>query len=60
MSNYTIAVWDITFYKVGEDGEALTDNKGNVQLYDATDYDCSYLAEGLDDDDLEEINYVGN
>ena len=54
MNNYTIAVWEITFYKVGEDGEALTDSKGNVQLYDATDYDCSYLAEGLDDDDLEE------
>ena len=56
MSNYTIAVWDITFYKVGEDGEALTDNKGNAQLYTATDYDCSYLAEGLDDDDLEEVS----
>lgn len=58
--NHSIAVWEITFYKVGEDDEALTDNKGNVQLYTATDYDCSYLAEGLNDDDLEEINYVGN
>ena len=53
--NYSIAVWEITFYKVGEDGDVLTDNKGNVQLYNATDYDCSTLAEGLDDDDLEEI-----
>ncbi len=53
--NHSIAVWDLTFYKVGEDGDALTDNKGNVQLYYATDYDCSYLAEGLDDDDLEEV-----
>ena len=52
---HSIAVWEITFYKVGEDGEALTDNKGNAQLYTATDYDCSYLAEGLDDDDLEEV-----
>lgn len=58
--NHSIAVWEITFYKVGEDDEALTDNKGNAQLYTATDYDCSYLAEGLNDDDLEEINYVGN
>lgn len=58
--NHSIAVWEITFCKVGEDGEALTDNKGNAQLYTATDYDCSCLAEGLDDDDLEEINYVGN
>ena len=55
MSNYTISVWDITFYKLGEDGEPLTDNKGNVQLYNVTDYDCSYLAEGLGDDDLKEI-----
>ena len=53
--NHSIAVWDLQFYKVGEDGEPLTDNRGNVQLYSATDYDCSYLAEGLDDDDLEEI-----
>ena len=53
--NYSIAVWDLQFYKVDEDGDALTDNKGNVQLYYATDYDCSYLAENLQDDDLEEI-----
>ena len=54
---YSIAVWDLTFYKVAEDGNPLTDNKGNVQLYNAPkyDYDCSYLAEGLDDGDLEEI-----
>ena len=50
-----IAVWDIQFYKVGEDGEALTDNKGNPQLYTVADYDCSHLAEGLVDDDLEEV-----
>ena len=56
MSNYTIAVWDITFCKIGEDGEPLTDNKGNLQLYNATDQDCSHLAEGLGDDDLEEVS----
>lgn len=68
--NHSIEVWDITFYKVDEDGKALTDNKGNVQLYTATDrkhplfwedplYDqphlASLLTEGLDDNDLEEI-----
>ena len=52
---HTIAVWDIQFYKVGEDGEPLTDNRGNVQLYSANDYDCTYLADGLDDDDLLEV-----
>jgi len=55
MKNYSIAVWDVQFYKVDEDGDALTDNKGNVQLYNVTDYDCTYLAEGLDEDDLEVV-----
>ena len=53
--NHSILVWDLTFYKIDENGDALTDNKGNVQLYWATDYDYSYLAEGLDDDDLKEV-----
>ena len=52
---HSIQVWDIQFYKMNEEGDALTDNNGNVQLNNVTDYDCSYLAEGLDDDDLEEI-----
>tara|TARA_R110002074_G_scaffold376750_3_gene553897 strand:+ start:364 stop:570 length:207 start_codon:yes stop_codon:yes gene_type:complete len=64
---HSIAVWDVTFYKVDEDGEALTDNRGNVQLYNAlgtaftngTDFTngaaFAHLAEGLDDDDLEEV-----
>ena len=62
MSNYTIAVWDITFCKVGEDGEPLTDNKGNLQLYTALGTDFTngaafaHLAEGLGDDDLEEVS----
>ena len=51
----SLEVWDIQFYKVDEDGNPLRDNKGNVQLYNATNYDCSYLAEGLDEDDLEEV-----
>jgi hypothetical protein len=54
--NHSIAVWDVQFYKVGEDGNALTDSKGNLQLYTSKrNHDCSYLAEGLDDDDLVEI-----
>ena len=53
---HSIAVWDLTFYKIGEDGEELTDNKGNVQLYYVTDWSRYInLAEGLDDDDLEEV-----
>ena len=52
---YSVAVWDIQFYKIDEEGDAMTDKKGNVQLYTMSDYDCSYLAEGLDVDELEEI-----
>tara|TARA_R110000787_G_scaffold44918_5_gene109867 strand:+ start:565 stop:732 length:168 start_codon:yes stop_codon:yes gene_type:complete len=54
MSNI-IAVLDIQFYKVGEDGEPLTDINGNIQIYKAVDFDCSYLADGLDEDDLEAV-----
>jgi len=52
---HSIAVWELTFYKIGEDGEPLTDNKGNVQLYNAPDRDCEHLSEGLFDGDLEEV-----
>ena len=52
---YSVAVWDIQLYKIDEEGDAMTDKKGNVQLYTMLDYDCSYLADGLDVDELEEI-----
>lgn len=52
---YYIAVWDLTFYKADEFGHALTANDGSVQLYHAPNYDCSYLADGLTDDDLVDI-----
>jgi hypothetical protein len=52
---YSILVWNLQFFKIDEDGVPLTDNKGNVQLYNAIDYDYTYLADGLDDDDLEEV-----
>ena len=50
--NYSIAVWDIQFYKIDEDGDALTDSEGNVKLFDAPDFDCSWITEDMDDCDL--------
>ena len=50
-----IAVWDLTFYRQDEEGNALKDDNGNVITYRVENYDSSYLAEGLDIDDLEEI-----
>ena len=53
---YSIEVWDIQFYKVDEDGNPLTDNKGNVQLFtEGGNMDLSYVAEHVTDDELWEV-----
>ena len=49
-----IAVWDLTFYRVDDDGNELKDDNGKVITY-RTETDCTYLADGLDIDDLEVI-----
>jgi len=61
MSNdkYRIAVWDLVFYRVDEDGNEELDEDGNVKLYDMPDYDCSHLADGLDVDDLTPVKFTG-
>tara|TARA_R110000751_G_scaffold26104_1_gene70297 strand:+ start:2915 stop:3094 length:180 start_codon:yes stop_codon:yes gene_type:complete len=51
--NYSIAVFDLNFYRVDEDGNAEQDAQGRIKIYDCPDYDCSYLAEGLELEDLE-------
>ena len=51
-----IAVWDLTFYRLDEDGNALEDDDGKVITYRVENYDASYLTEGLDIDDLEETD----
>lgn len=50
----SIAVWDITFYRLDDEGNPLKNKEGKVITYNVKNYDCSYLAEGLDIDDLEE------
>lgn len=53
---YSIAVWDLTFYKVAEDGNPLTDNRGNVQLFTSSrNMDFSWVADSVDANELEEI-----
>jgi len=55
MNNYSIAVWDIQFYKVDEDGNELLNDDGSVKLFfENSNFDYSYLAESINDDDLEE------
>ncbi len=54
---YSIAVWDVTFYLVDkETDDPLLNDDGSVREFHADDhFDCSYLTEGLDVDDLTEI-----
>ena len=53
--NYSIAVWDLTFYKVDEDGNELLNEDGSTKLFYERHSDYTNHAEGLNDDDLEEI-----
>ena len=56
---YTIAVWDLIFFRVDEDGNEEVDADGNIKLYDAEWYDCSHLADGIDVEDLTEVKHTG-
>lgn len=52
--HYTIEVWDLTFHLVDEDGNPKTDDDGYVEIYEAPQFDCSFVSDfcGLDIDDL--------
>ena len=52
----TILVWDSTFYKQDDDGNAVLNKNGNVQIYNAPDMDYSDLAESVEEKDLEEVS----
>ena len=50
-------IFEITFYKCDEDGEPITDSKGNIKLYNPKGKwkSLEYLCEDTDDNDFEEI-----
>lgn len=53
---YSIAVWDIQFYKVDEDGNELLNEDGSVKLFTSSrNMDFSWVAESADANELEEI-----
>jgi len=53
---YSIAVWDIQFYKVDEDGNELLNEDGSTKLFtEGGNMDLSYIAEHVTDDELWEI-----
>lgn len=52
---YTLGVYNLTFYKVDDDGEPLLNPDGSVKEFYVDWYDCSHLAEGITDEDLIEV-----
>jgi hypothetical protein len=58
MNRHTVEVFEVIFCKIGEDGEPLTNNRGNPQLYMLKDNNkSSSVKELVEDKDLKEINY---
>jgi len=53
---YSMAVWDIQFYKVDEDGNELLNDDGSIKLFTGNrNMDFSWVAESADANELEEI-----
>jgi len=53
---YSIAVWDIQFFKVDEDGNELLNEDGSVKLFTSShNMDFSWVAESADANELEEM-----
>ena len=56
---YVIGVWDITYCVIDTDTDEPIRNKdGTVKLFRADNYNYSYLADGLDVDDLKEAQPI--
>ena len=51
----TYLIYDISFYKVNDDGEPTRDGDGRVKLYNPKGRwkELEYLCEDRDDDDFE-------
>lgn len=53
---YTIGVWDMTYYVYDDEADDYVRNAdGSVKEFCASHIDYSYMADGIDVDDLEEI-----
>ena len=53
---HTIAVWDIHFYKVDEDGNELLNDDGSIKLFTQTrDIDLSWIADSVSENDIQEV-----
>jgi hypothetical protein len=56
--NYTVAVWDVTYFVVDENDNPIKNEDGSVkEFYTNEDvYDYCHLSEGITVDDLKEIS----
>jgi hypothetical protein len=52
--NYTIYVWDCTFYLMDGDGNEVLNDDGTIKIFEAPNNDWSYMAESIEVEDLEE------
>jgi len=53
---YSVAVWDIQFCKVDEDGNELLNDDGSVKMFtESRDIDLSWVADSIYEDDVKEV-----
>jgi hypothetical protein len=55
---HSIMVWDLKLCKIDDEGVALLNADGSIKLFNATDYLCEDIQNGLEDVDLEECETV--
>ena len=53
---YKIGVWDLTFYRIDENGKPERNSDGQVIIYDIHNYDVSHLADQWEYKDLDPRN----
>ena len=52
---YSVGVWDMTYYVYDDEADDYVRNKdGSVKQFYAPNIDYSYMADGIDIDDLED------
>jgi len=55
---YSIAVYNVFYYKRDEDGNELLNADGSIKMFfEDTNFDYSYLADKVDPDNLKEAKY---
>ena len=53
--NYTVGIWDVTYYLIDEDDYPLLNEDGSVKEFYSEKIETGYWTDGIDPDDLKEI-----